>query len=44
MERILRTNGSVKSLYRLANIDWLFYIFWLTYFSIILGVVAYVIV
>ena len=26
----------------LANIDWAFHIFWATYFSTILGVVAYV--
>jgi hypothetical protein len=37
MERILRTSVPAKSPYRLVNIDWPFLIFWLTYFSIILG-------
>jgi hypothetical protein len=27
----------------LANVDWAFHIFWLIYFSIVLGIVAYVI-
>ena len=33
---ILRTG-----LYRLASIDWPFYVFWLTYFSVMVGLVAY---
>lgn len=40
MESILRTSRHLKPS-RLANIDWLFYIFWLAYFSIVLGIVAY---
>lgn len=40
MERIIRTARPVKPS-QLANIDWPFYIFWLTYFSIVLGIVAY---
>jgi hypothetical protein len=44
MERILRTSSPVKLPYRLVNIDWPFHIFWLTYFSTILGVVRYFIV
>lgn len=39
MERILR--GPIISRYRLVNIDWPFHIFWLTYFSIVLGVARY---
>ncbi|HME60020.1 MAG TPA: hypothetical protein VKH62_02100 [Candidatus Binatia bacterium] len=42
MERILRTTRPVKPSH-LANIDWPFYIFWLTYFGIIFGIVAYLI-
>ena len=44
MERILRTNGPIKLPYRLVNIDWAFHIFWLTYFSIVLGAARYFIV
>ena len=40
MESIFRTSRHVKRS-QLADIDWLFYIFWLTYFSIVLGIVAY---
>ena len=40
MERILRTTRPVKPSH-LANIDWAFYIFWVTYFVIILGIAAY---
>jgi hypothetical protein len=37
MERILHTSRTVKALYRLANIDWAFLLFWAIYYSIILG-------
>lgn len=40
MESILRARHHLKRS-QLADIDWLFYIFWLTYFSIVLGIVAY---
>ena len=45
MERNPDTRDPVKAPYRLANTDWALYIFWTTYFSIIIiiiGVVAYV--
>ncbi len=43
MGRNLNTSGPLISPYRFANIDWAFHIFWLTYFSTVLGFVAYVI-
>jgi hypothetical protein len=42
METILYRSDHVKAPHRLANIDWVFHIFWATYFSIIVGIVAYV--
>jgi hypothetical protein len=38
MERIL---DSLKLLYRLANIDWAFHVFWLSYFMLVLGAAHY---
>jgi len=42
METILYRSDAVTAPYPLANTDWLFLIFWASYFSTVLGVVAYV--
>ena len=39
----IELSEAVEAPYRLANIDWAFNIFWATYLTIIIGVVAYVI-